>query len=274
MAIAVSLNIVGNAVLTYAWREIVAVVGPRVPYRSAMWIWSSSQLARFAVSTAQAGARAVMASRYGVTAVAATATAVVELAWFSAFDGILLFVTLPWWLQVAEGWHWVAAVGAAPAIVVIVGIVRPDLLLRLAAWGLRLPGIRRVAGGNLAGSVEQVHVTPGISARITGYYLVNFLLRASAFAAVVAGTTGHILDILLFVVGASVFGQFIGRIAFFSPGGIGPREGATAFVLAPVIGAGPALIVVAAIRLAEVVAELIFLGVARAVREPSPSEAG
>lgn len=273
MVVAVALNIAGNALLAYTWREIVFVVGPRLPYRSAVWVWSSSQLARFALSTAQAGARAVMAARYGVTTNVAASTAVVELAWFSAMDGVLLFVTLPWWLPIAEGWRWVAAIGALPAAVVVVGIVRPDLLLRLAAWGLRLPGIRRLRGGTLADAVERVEVAPATSARITGYFLVNFVLRATAFCVVVAATTGHIFDILLFVVGASVFGQFIGRIAVFSPGGIGPREGATAFVLAPVIGAGPALIAVAAVRLAEVAAELTFLGVARAVRHPPEPEA-
>lgn len=268
MIAAVVLNIGGNALLAYTWREIVAVVGPRLPFRSAMWVWASSQLARFALSTAQAGARAVMAGRYGVTTTAAAATAVVELAWFSAMDGVLLFVTLPWWMPVAQGWDWVAAIGALPALVVVLGIVRPALLLRLAAWGLRLPGVRRLRGGALAEAVHRVDVTSATSARITGYFLVNFVIRASAFCVVVAATTGHVMDILLLVVGASVFGQFIGRIAVFSPGGIGPREGATAFVLAPTIGAGPALIAVAAIRLAEVVAELIFLGFARTFRHP------
>lgn len=268
MAVAVGLNVLGNALLTYTWREIVAVVGPRLPYRSAMWVWSSSQLARFALSTAQAGARAVMAARYGVTTNVAAATAVVELAWFSAMDGVLLFLTLPWWLTVAAGWRWVAVLAVLPAVVVVAGIVRPDLLLRLAAWGLRLPVIRRLRGGTLADAVDRVEVTSVTSARITGYFLVNFVLRAGAFCVVVAATIGHISDILLFVVGASVFGQFVGRIAVFSPGGIGPREGATAFVLAPVIGAGPALIAVAAVRLAEVAAELLFLGLARAARHP------
>ncbi|MBW3561821.1 MAG: flippase-like domain-containing protein [Actinobacteria bacterium] len=266
VAVAVALNIVGNLILAYTWREIVAVVGPRIAFRSAMWVWSVSQLARFTLSTAQAGARAVMARRYGITTAVAGSTAVVELAWFSAVDAVLVFVTLPLWLQVAEGWGWVAAVGALPAVVLVMGMVRPTLLLRMAAWALRLPGVRRIRGGTLAERVDEVEVASGTSVRITVYFLANFGLRLAAFLVMVAGTVGSLTGVFGLAVGAFVFGQFVGRIAVFSPGGIGPREGATALVLAPTIGAGPALVVVTAIRLAEIVAELVSLALARAVK--------
>lgn len=266
VAAAVGLNVVGNLVLAYTWREIVAVVGPRIAFRSAMWVWSVSQLARFTLSTAQAGARAVMARRYGITTAVAGSTAVVELAWFSAVDAVLVFATLPLWLQVAQGWGWVAAVGALPAAVLVVGMVRPDLLLRMAAWALRLPGVRRIRGGTLAERVDEVQVSAGTSVRITAYFLGNFGLRLVAFLVVVAGTIGDLSGVLGIAIGAFVFGQFVGRIAVFSPGGIGPREGATALVLAPAIGAGPALVAVTAVRLAEIAAELLSLGLARAAR--------
>lgn len=268
VAAAVAMNVVGNLVLAHTWREIVAVVGPRIGLRAAMWAWSVSQLARFTLSTAQAGARIVMARRYGLTTAVAASTAVVELAWFSAVDAVLVFVTLPWWLPVTDGWEWVAAVGALPAAVLLVGLVRPGLLLRLAAWGLRLPGVRRLRGGSLAERVDDVQVAAATSARITGYFLVNFALRLAAFVAVMQGTVGRVGGLLGLAVGAFVFGQFVGRIAVFSPGGIGPREGATALVLAPAIGPGPALVVVTAVRLAEIVAELLSLAIARVVRPP------
>lgn len=266
VAAAVALNIVGNLILAYTWREIVAVVGPRIAFRSAMWVWSVSQLARFTLSTAQAGARAVMARRYGITTAVAGSTAVVELAWFSAVDAILVFATLPLWLQVAEGWAWVAVVGALPAAVLVTGMIRPALLLRMAAWALRLPGVRRIRGGTLAERIDEVQVASGTSVRITVYFLANFALRLAAFLVMVAGTVGSLTGVLGLAIGAFVFGQFVGRIAVFSPGGIGPREGATALVLAPTIGAGPALVVVTAIRLAEIVAELLSLALARAVK--------
>lgn len=252
-ALAVVANLAGNAVLVQAWRQVLRTAGVELGWRPAAWVWAASQLARYTIGAAQVGGRAVAGRRYGVTATAGAVTTLVEVGWATSITAVLALATLPAWLPGAGRVDWLAAVAAAPALALVVGLVAPQALLRLVA--------RAVPGA--AARIDRVGLDRATAARITAFYTANAALRLAAFLVLVAaigGTAGAR------AVGAYALGQLAGRLAVFAPGGIGPREGVTALVLAPVLGGSATVVLVAAARLLEMLAEAAFALVARAGR--------
>jgi hypothetical protein len=261
---AVALYASANAVLAAAWRQILALLAPPPPFGALAWVWAASQLSRYAVGPGQVPGRGLLARRYGVPAAAGAVTALVELGWLIGMTAALALATLPWWLPGAGDLRWLAWAGALPAAGLAVGLVRPQALVavtgRLVAWR----PVDRLTGGRLRGAAERVSVRPADAARLAGIYALNNLVRIGAFVVLFAAVGGDPRRHLLLAVGAYSVGQLVGWLAVFAPGGLGPREGATFLVVAPVLGAGPALLLVAAVRILELGGELVFLAVARA----------
>ncbi len=276
-ALAAGLFVVANGVLADTWRRMIAVTGPAPSLRTAAWVWSVSQLARYTVGAAQVGGRAVMARRYGMTATAGAVSALVEIGWQTSITAALVLLTLPWWLPGAGDLTWLAWAGVLPVAVLLWGLVAPRRLLGAVAAVLSLGPLRRLTRGRLSGLAQQAPLTRRAAADLTARFALNSGLRLIAFLALYSAVGGELTaDGIALAVGASAAGQLIGRIAVFAPGGIGPREGVTALILAPVIGGGGALVLVAATRLLEVLAELIFFGITRALKpsRPAMAEAG
>ena len=268
---AVLINVGANAVVVQAWRAVLSASGVALGFRAAAWVWSVSQLARYALGAAQVGGRAVAGRRYGLSPTAGAATALVEIGWQTSITATLVLATSPWWLPAVADLRWLAILGVPPAAVLVAGLLWPRRLLAWLGW---LAGTRPVAWltrGRLGGAVERVSVDRAAAARLTALYALNSALRLSAFAVLFAAVGGDLGAEAMRVVGAYAVGQLVGRLAVFVPGGIGPREGATALVLAPAIGGGPALVLVTAVRLAEIVGEAIFAAGARAGRPAPPA---
>lgn len=266
-ALAAGLFLLGNAVIADTWRRIVALAGVPLPRRTAFWIWSVSQLARYTLGAAQVGGRAVMGRRHGLTAMAGTVTALVEIGWLVSLTAAIALLTIPWWLPGAEELTWLAWSGVVPALVLVIGLLAPRTLLRAIVAVLRIGPLRRLVGARADRAVERVAISRRSAAGLTLRFAVNNGLRILGFFALLAGVTGSArAGDLLLAAGALSIGQLVGWLAVFVPGGIGPREGATALVLAPVVGGGAALVLVAAVRLLEVLAEVGFLGVAALLR--------
>lgn len=262
-AIAVVAYVMANLVLALAWRDVVRVAGEAIGVRDAVWVWAASQLARYTVGAAQIGGRAVVGRRYGLTLTTGAVTALVEVGWQSSLTAALALGTFPWWLPAAEDLMWLAWTGALPVVVLVIGLVHPRALLRGLVLVLGSRPARRVTGGRLDGVADRVRLDRPAAARITARYAINSALRLAGFLVIFAAVGGDLERDGLRAVGAYAVGQLVGRLAVFAPGGLGPREGATALVIAPALGGGPALVLVAATRLLEVVAELAFLGLAR-----------
>lgn len=263
--------LVANAVLAYTWRAVVALAGPRLAYWTAAWVWAVSQLARYTIGAAQVGGRAVAGRRYGLSATAGAVTTLVEIAWQTSLTAALLLGTLPWWLPGADGLDWLAVVGVAPVAVLVAGSVHPRGVLRAVGRVLAVPPLDRLAGGRLQGAAEAVRISRGDAARVTALFAANTSLRLVGFLTLFVAVGGDLRTAGLQAIGAHAAGHLVGRLAVFAPGGLGPREGATALVLAPAIGAGPAVVLVTATRLLEVVAELAFLAITRAGRPAAVS---
>lgn len=261
--LAVLAYVVANLVLALAWRDVVRAAGAVIGVRDALWVWAASQLARYTVGAAQIGGRAVLGRRYGLTLTTGAVTALVEVGWQSSLTAALALGTFPWWLPGAEDLTWLAWSGALPAGILLVGLVRPRALLRWLAALLGWGPVRRMTGGRLDAVADRVALGRLDALRITGRYALNSGLRLVGFLLIFAAVGGDLGRDGLRAVGAYAVGQLVGRLAVFAPGGLGPREGATALVIAPALGGGPALVLVAATRLLEVVGELVFLGLAR-----------
>lgn len=271
---AIGLFVLANAVLADTWRRMVAVAGPRLPWGTAAWIWSVSQLARYAIGAAQVGGRAVMARRHGLTGTTGAVTALVEIGWQTSITAALSLLTLSYWLPGAADLTWLAWVGVLPVLVLLWGLLAPRSLLSNLAALLQLGPLRSLVGARVGAAADAVSLRRADAAELTARFLANTVLRLVAFVGLYAAVGGALsVEGVLLAVGASAVGQLVGRLAVFAPGGIGPREGATALVVAPAIGGGPALVLVAATRLLEVVAELLFFGIARITRPPAGATA-
>lgn len=272
MGAATALFLVANGVLVAAWRAVVACSGLRLPPRTAAWIWGASQLARYLLGAAQVGSRAVIARRAGVPATTGAVSVLVEVGWQTSLTAAVALATAPRWLGGAGELGWLAAAAIAPVLVLVAGLVAPQRLLRGVGRLLDLGPLPRLTGGRLRDIAGRVRLTRRTAAAITGWFAANTLLRLSGFLLLFDAVGGVLGEDALLAVGAAALGQLVGRVAIFAPGGLGPREGATALAVAPAIGGGPALLLVAATRLAEVVAELVFLGLAWLLRgSPAPT---
>lgn len=271
-AAAAAVYFVANALLAWTWQQVVLLAGGRIAYRPAAWVWASSQLARYAVGAAQVGGRALAGRRYGLPAIAGAVTTLVEIAWQTSLTAAVVLATLPWWLPAAGGLRWLAAVGVLPVAVLVAGLAHPQGLVRTVAAVLSRPPLRHLAGARLPEAAGAVRLSRADAARVTALFAANSALRLAGFLVVFVAVGGDLAASGLQAVGAYAVGQLVGRLAVFAPGGLGPREGATALALTPALGAGPAVVLVAATRLLEVVAELAFFALARGARPPVTAE--
>lgn len=268
---AVTVYGAANGLLAWNWRAIVGVAGTRLPYRTALWIWSVSQISRYTMAFAHVGGRAVVARRYGVPATAGVLSTLMELTWMLTVTSTIVLVTVPWWLPAAGGARWLVWVAALPVAGILGGIARPQAVLRLIETGVSLPPIRRLTRDRFTGVAARVGLDRATMSRFVIRYGTNTLLRHTAFLTLFAAVGGDVRAHALVVVGAYALGSLAGAVAVFSPGGLGVREGLSALVLTPVIGGAPALLLVGSVRLLELAAELATLAVARALR---PAQAG
>lgn len=257
LAATVLLFAAANEILVRAWLALVALGGSHLDLRRGRWVWASSQLTRYAMGMAQVASRAVVARRHGLRPTAGAVTTLLEVVWYTCLNGLVAVATIPWWLA-GTGLSWAAWFAVVPGLVLALALVAPRTFLQLTELLGRLPVLRR--GGLARAAAIEVHRAD--SARLTLAYAANFSLRLSGFVVLYLAVGGQAGD-LGRVTGAFALGHLIGAVAVFAPGGLGPREGVTALVLAPTLGAGPVLGLVAITRLVELVAELAYAGVAR-----------
>lgn len=270
VAYAVVAYVGGNVLLALNWRGFVAMSGSRPPFRLGLWIWSISQLARYTVTLGHVAGRGVVARRYGLTATTGAAAAVLELVYILSISSGLALATLPWWLSAVGNARWLAIAGAGPFVLLIATLIAPSAIVRLAGQVVRTRFGRWLTRGRLTDLPDRVEVSRGRIARIAARYLANTTLRLSAFLVLFRAVGGDLGAHALQAIGAYAVGHLAGGLAFFAPGGLGAREGATLVAIAPALGDRAGLLLVAAVRLLEVAAELLLLGIARLVRGPVP----
>lgn len=264
LVLALVANVVANGVLASSWGRLLALLGERrPPLWRAWWLWASTQLARYGLGGAQVVSRAVAVRTLGIPASVGGLTVVLETTLQLCLNVAVVLVTLPVLLGAADVGGLVA-VTVVPLLLLLVLSVRPRrMVLVLQAALRRLPVPQR-----LRDRVEGLGVPPTLPLAgvvvLLGWYAVNLAARLGGFLLLLVtvapdGVDGRLVAI---AVGAASLGTLVGRLAIFVPGGIGPREGVTILLLGPTIGALPAVGLVAAVRLTEIAAELVFVGIA------------
>lgn len=265
LSLAVGANLAGNLLLVDAWRKLVAATGAALGLGEAARVWTLSQLARYALGAAQVPGRALAGRRHGVGATAGAVTTLAEVAWSLSLTAVVVLATAPAWLPGAGGLRWLTVTAVLPAGVVTALLVAPGQVLaalgRLAGTGL----LARLTRGRLAQGIGQLHLDRRQAAALTVRYALVVATRVAAVLVLFGALGGSVPREGARAAGGWALGQVVGQLAVFAPGGLGPREGATALVVGPALGAGGALALVALLRLTEIVAELACLALAQAL---------
>jgi glycosyltransferase 2 family protein len=226
-------------------------------------IWFLSNLARYVPGNVWSYVGAVeLARREGVAR--RTTLAVMALTQVLSV-GVALLAGLPVLLAERARLGRPALLGAAvvAAGAVLAAVFRRQLL------GLAR---RRVPG------FDPAELTPsgGTVAWLTVGYGVYWVVTGLAFAALVASLYPLAAADVPVVVAAYAAAYAVGFLALLTPAGLGVREGVLVVALAPVLPAGPALVVALLSRLWMMLVELAGAGVAHLVarHRPGPAASG
>lgn len=273
MVVAVLIYALANRVLAGAWHTTIRLAGSPMSATTARWVWSSSQLTRYTFGLAHVGGRAAMGRAHGLPAVAGALSTVVELGWLITSTSVLVLASAPFVLSASDPPLALLGLAVVPVAGVAVVIAAPQRILRAAA-GLAARGpVARVMRGRLA-SLADVELERRDVASLAGRYALNSVLRLGAFVVLLSTTAPTLDGVVGPAIAAYAIGNLAGAVAVFAPGGLGVREATSALGLSPVIGGGPALGLVAAVRLLELAGELVLLVVSRvAFRRAVRSEA-
>jgi glycosyltransferase 2 family protein len=101
---------------------------------------------------------------------------------------------------------------------------------------------------------------------ILAYYAATWLLSGLAMAFMVASVEPvSLASQTVYLAGVSAVGAIVTVLAFFTPSGLGAREGAMFALLTPIVSAPAALVAVALSRIVITVSELVILAGASGV---------
>ncbi|MFQ6047568.1 MAG: lysylphosphatidylglycerol synthase domain-containing protein [Gemmatimonadales bacterium] len=226
------------ALLIEAWRRLLLAWRQRLGYRPAVRVWCLSNLGRYVPGKIWSVAGlAVLAERSGVKGWMAVAAAVVMQALIVGTGAAIVAATVP---------------GAASALTLAIGIALAAATIAVLAFEpLGYAFVRLVRPGS------EYHALPVGTAVVAAVvtlgswisYGVAFWLLGRALVPA-AGLT------LIAAVGIFAGGYLVGLLALFAPGGVGVREAVLVALLAPQVGASPAVVLTVASRLLLTVTEV------------------
>jgi hypothetical protein len=270
LTVATAVVLATYALLIQLWRLVLTRWGARLSFGDAAFIWSVSNLGRFVPGrVAQIGAMAYLARERGVSGGAAAGSALLNTLVNIAAGVVVALLAGGRLLERYRPGARVAGVAVAVAAVLAL-IALPWLLPRAAAFAARL--LRRP----LAVAPEM----PAAAVWLTGAgNALAWLLYGAAFQLFTVGLLGHASSGTWSYVAVYTGSYIIGYLAFFTPGGLGAREGALVFFMTALGMASVAeatLVSVASrlwLTLLEVLPGLLFLAAA-AVRRRPPTAPG
>ena len=224
-------------VLVGAWTASLRWCAAQITALDAAKVWFTANLARFLPGGVwQFASLALMASRYGVSTAAATATVLLEQIVLLMTGLAVVAVFTPAVLHAA--WWQGALVVAIILGIVILALPRPGG--RLGRWLERyVPSLKQVWS-----QLGARHLLLFIVILI-----VPWLMYGTAFRLLAIGLLGSVAGSWGFYIAAFTGSYLAGVIAVFAPAGLFVREAALIGVLSPVIGGGDAAILAVASRI-------------------------
>lgn len=244
------------------WRRLVSLLGGQIGLGMGFRIWFVSAIMRYIPGNVwQPLGMTVLAYRQGVRPEATVASvalyqvvnllsaALIAALYFALTANLgLLRDILP---QAAD----LRPAAALIALPVVVFLIRPQWLIHLVNWGLRL--INRPPLAVALSSRELL--------RAVGLEMAAWLLLGASFAAVTMSLADWTLTDLsgnaIHLIAGYPIAYAIGYLSFLTPSGLAVREGVMVALAAPVVGAGVITVAALAMRIWLVVCEFVAAGV-------------
>ena len=270
------------AVEVALWRRLLRTVGGHLPYWPAVRIWFLSAIVRYIPGNIwQPLSITLLAQRRGVKPEATLTSivlyqAIITLA-VAPIAAVYFAVTGNWGVLtdlVHDAAPWLIAVGLAP---VVVFIVQPAWLIEIVNWGLQRLGRSRLPVG----------LTRPELLTVLALAILDWLIWGAAFATLAFGidayTPAEIWALAPHLIAVYPVAYAIGFLSFFTPSGLGVREGALYLLLAPVTGGAAITLLALAMRLWTTLGELIAAGISALIPDrsahfvaepPAPDAAG
>ncbi len=243
------------------WHRVIARFDAETPsFRTIVWIWFLSNLARYVpgkiwqfVGVVQLGRRAGLAAPVLLTSL------VIQTGITLVSAALVSLLALP---VMARGLGALGDAAVVAAAVLGLAAVHPAVL----NFGLRMVP-RRLASVELAWTGSWLD---GIV--LLGLGSVAWLIYGAAFVLLADSLVGIPLALAPSLVAANALAFLIGYMVFIAPGGLGAREAALTLMLGPLASIGVAAVIAVAFRLWLIVAELLGAGIAAAIARPPASE--
>jgi hypothetical protein len=249
LVVCVALLIAFQGMHGLLWIGLVRATGGTLPARPGMRIFSIALLTRYVpTQILMAVTRLSMLAARGVPRSVAAASLAYEfpLAIGSAFAlSVAFLIDLPELRH--HDWRWVAL--AAP--VVLLGALHPKVVDALES---RVSARLKVESEHLTLSLRAL--VPFVAGYIASFAVAG--LAVYAFARSIYPPAHFDLRVLT----SYAIGYSAAVLAFFIPGGLGARDGATAAALAAVMPASVAVAVAIGVRLVQTLVELGYAGTA------------
>lgn len=263
---ATALVFAAYGLLIQLWRVVLQRWGASLSPLDAARIWSVSNLSRFApVRVAQIGAMAYLARARGVSAVAATGSALLN-------TGINIAAGLV--VAIAAGGRLLDQLRPGASQVAIVLVISSVAGLLILPW--LLPRVIRTAarllGRNLAAAPHMPHSAVWLT--VLGN-VVAWILYGAAFQLFTAGVLGSAAGALSAYIAVYTGSYILGFLAIFAPGGLFVREVALVAGMTTLGLASPAEATVVAVTsrlwltVLEIVPGLLFLAFGALRRTPT-----
>lgn len=257
LALSAALMLASWALEIGIWRGLLIDLGGRLGFAAAARIWFLSAIVRYIPGNVwQPLSMTLQAQRAGVRP-EATITSVV------LYQVVILLAAAPLaalYFGLSGNWGLFTDFlsGAAPALIalglapVLLFLLRPDLLERLLAWMLEKTGRPRL------------EVRFG-RARLTGVLAAaaaDWLLWGACFATLTFGiqpfSPAERAALFWHLVAVYPIAYVIGFLSFITPSGFGVREGAFYVLLAPLMGGGLVTVAALAMRVWNLLGELVM----------------
>lgn len=259
------------AVEVYIWYLLIHLLGSHLPYGAAMRMWFLTALVRYIPGNVW---QPLSLTLYGQQR---QIRPEIILASIVLYQVIILLAVAPiaaFYFQVTGNWgFFTTLIGAsaewliwASLLPVLLFLAKPGLLLALLNW--------------LLGKIGRL----AIAARLTTLALLwlialaafDWLLWGASFATI-ALALGHLttlpLPLFLFhLIAVYPIANAIGFLSMLTPSGLGVREGAFYLLLAPVVGGGLITVAALAMRVWNIIGEVIMALICFVLerRQPQP----
>ncbi len=272
LALSGLLMLGGWCVEIWLWRAALDRLGGHLPYVEALRIWFASILVRYIPGNVwQPLGMTVLAQQRGVRVEATVGS-------IALYQAVNLLSVLPIaalylltigdfgllgpWLDGATNWLVALAV-----IGVALFLLRPGWLIGLLNWLLSKAGRSPLAADLTTGQLLLLLLVATL----------DWLSWGGSFAAITFGlgtngtvyTNSEMVAALPHLLAAFPIAYAVGYLSFVTPSGLAVREGVLYLLLAPVLGGGPVTVAALAIRLWQVILEVVVAGTVAVVSRKS-----